>query len=190
MPLPRFTRLPVDEQQRIIAAARAAFAAEGVDRATYAGVIDAIGVSKSSAYNYFDGRDDLLGIVLDDVAARLRAALGPWERVSDQAAFWSELTEATGRLEAHAASHPDDLALVDPAFLLRMEGGFTGWVRDVIDNGAEIGLVTVICDRDLLVRATAAVLRAGDAWAVEQLRAGRAPDYDQTWALMRQLWGG
>lgn len=189
MPLPRFTRLPVDEQKRIIAAARAVFAAEGVERATYSDVINATGVSKSSAYNYFDGRDDLLGVVLDDVADRLRTVLGPWERVSDAEAFWKVLAGATSRLEQHAFEHPEDLALIDPAFLLRMQGGFVGWVADAIDNGVDIGLITVACDRGLLAHATAAVLRAGDAWWAEQMRAGERPDYEQQWTLIRNLWG-
>lgn len=188
MPLPRFTRLPADEQKRIIEAARAAFAADGFSQATFAEVIGATGISKSSAYNYFDGRDDLLGVVLDEVADRLRSVLGAWDPVSDAESFWAALAEATARLERHAAEHPDDLALIDPAFLLRMQGGFIGWVGDVIDDGIQIGLITVTCDRDLLVRATAAVLRAGDAWWAEQMRVGKIPDYDQQWTLIRNLW--
>ena len=109
MPLPRFTRLPSDEQKRIVDAARAVFAADGVDHATYSEVIRGAGISKSSAYNYFDGRDDLLDIVLDEVADRLRAVLGDWDRVSDSEAFWGALSEATTRMEQHAASHPDTM---------------------------------------------------------------------------------
>lgn len=188
MPLPRFSRLPADEQARIIDAARAVFAADGVDRATYADVIAGIGVSKSSAYNYFDGREDLLDAVLDETARRLRAALGEWEHVPDADTFWAAIADGTARLERHAVDHPDDLALIDPAFLLRMQGGFIGWVGDIVDNGVEIGLITVDCDRDLLLRATAAVLRAGDAWWAEHMRAGTMPDHAQPWTLIRNLW--
>ncbi len=189
MPLPRFSRLDDAEQKRIIGAARTAFAADGVDQATYADVIRSAGISKSSAYNYFDGRQDLLAAVLDEVADRLRAVLGSWEPVTDHSAFWVALGEATIRLERHAAEHPDDLALIDPAFLLRMQDGSIGWVGDVIDNGIEIALITVDCERDLLVWATAALLRAGDAWWVEKVKAGAVPDYEQPWTLIRGLWG-
>ena len=188
MPLPRFTRLPSDEQKRIVDAARAVFAADGVDHATYSEVIRGAGISKSSAYNYFDGRDDLLDIVLDEVADRLRAVLGDWDRVSDSEAVWGALSEATTRMEQHAASHPDDLALIDPAFLLRMQGGFIGWIGDVVDNGIEIGLITVNCERDLVVWTTAALLRAGDAWWAEKMKDGILPDYEQQWTLIRGLW--
>jgi len=189
MPLPRFTRLPGEEQQRILKAARAVFAADGVDHATYADVIQGAGISKSSAYNYFDGRDDLLGIVLDEVASRLRSALGTWEHVADHEAFWDALDEADSRLLLHETEHPDDLALIDPAFLLRMQGGFIGWVSAVIDNGIEINLITVDCERDLIVSATAALLRVGDAWLAEKMNAGLVPDYEQRWTLLRGLWG-
>jgi AcrR family transcriptional regulator len=189
MPLPRFTRLPEDEQQRIVDAARAVFASDGVDHATYVEVIRGAGISKSSAYNYFDGRGDLLGLVLDDVADRLRVVLGTWEPVPEPVAFWDALTEAARRLMSHVVQHPDDLALIDPAFLLRAQGGFMGWVGDVIDNGIEIRLITVDCERDLLVSATAAVLRAGDAWWAEKMKTGIVSDYEQQWTLIRGLWG-
>ena len=189
MPLPRFTRLPAEEQQRIVEAARAVFAADGIDHAIYADIIEGAGISKSSAYNYFDGRDDLLGIVLDEVAGRLRTVLGTWEPVADAEAFWFALGDATTRLDHHAAEHPDDLALIDPAFLLRMQGGFIGWVGDVVDNGIEIGIVTVECERDLIVWATAALMRAGDAWWADKMKAGIVPDYEQQWRLVRGLWG-
>ncbi len=189
MPLPRFTRLPEDEQQRIVNAARAVFASVGVDHATYVEVIRGAGISKSSAYNYFDGRGDLLGLVLDEVADRLRVVLGTWELVPEQVAFWDALTEAARRLMHHVIQHPDDLALIDPAFLLRAQGGFMGWVGDVIDNGIEIRLITVDCERDLLVSATAALLRAGDAWWAEKMKVGIVSDYEQQWTLIRGLWG-
>ncbi|WP_280267883.1 TetR/AcrR family transcriptional regulator [Nocardia wallacei] len=189
MPLPRFTRLPAEEQRRILDVALRAFARDGVDHASYNQIIAAAGISKSSAYNYFDGREDLLYAVLDDVAARLSAVLGRWERVDSAAEFWHAIETVEARLSAHIADHPADLALIDPAFLLREQGAFISWITDFVDNGAAIGIVTADCDRDLLVAATAAVLRAGDAWGAQQLRDGRVPDQDQVWALIRNLWG-
>lgn len=64
-----------------------------------------------------------------------------------------------------------------------------GWVGDVGDNGIGISLIAVDCERDLLVSATAALLRAGDAWMAEQMKAGVVPDYEQQWMLIRGLWG-
>ncbi|MBL1076495.1 TetR/AcrR family transcriptional regulator [Nocardia sp. 2] len=189
MPLPRFTRLPTAEQRRILDVAQRAFAADGIEAASYNQIIAAAGISKSSAYNYFDGRDDLLRAVLDGVAARLTEALGPWTKVATPAEFWQQIKAAEFRLRAHIDTRPEDLALIDPAFLLGAQSTFVAWIRDLVDNGAEIGLVTVECDRDLLVQATAAVIRAGDAWAAAALREGRDLDPDQPWNLIRNLWG-
>ncbi|WP_072753227.1 TetR/AcrR family transcriptional regulator [Rhodococcus maanshanensis] len=189
MPLPRFTRLPAEERRQILEVAQHAFATDGTEHASYNQIIAAAGISKSSAYNYFDGRDDLLHTVLDDIAVRLAAALGPWRRIDDHDEFWAAIHAAGTALGAHLAEHPDDLALIDPAFLLREQGTFAGWVADVVDNGVANGIVTADCDRDLLVAATAAVIRAGDAWAADQLRAGRSPDQEQPWSLVRNLWG-
>ncbi|RDI49599.1 TetR family transcriptional regulator [Nocardia mexicana] len=166
-----------------------AFARDGVDHASYNQIIAAAGISKSSAYNYFDGREDLLYAVLDDVAERLAAVLGTWEHTESAPEFWRAIKTVEARLSAHIAEHPADLALIDPAFLLREQGAFMSWIADFVDNGAAIGIVTTVCDRDLLVAATAAVLRAGDAWGAQQLRDGRVPDQDQVWTLIRNLWG-
>ncbi|MEV0029012.1 TetR/AcrR family transcriptional regulator [Nocardia sp. NPDC050793] len=189
MPLPRFTRLPADEQRRILDVAQRIFAEDGVDTASYNQIIAAAGISKSSAYNYFDGREDLLYTALDDVAARLADVLGTWQRVADDAEFWSQLKTIEQRLRAHIETHPADLALIDPAFLLREQGAFMSWIADFVANGIAIGIITVDTDRNLLVAATAAVLRAVDGWGAAEMQAGRTPDPDQAWILLRNLWG-
>ncbi|WP_067835069.1 TetR/AcrR family transcriptional regulator [Nocardia lijiangensis] len=189
MPLPRFTRLPADEQRRILDVAQRMFAEDGVETASYNQIIAAAGISKSSAYNYFDGREDLLYTALDDVAARLSEVLGAWQRVADDAEFWSQLKIVERRLRAHIETHPADLALIDPAFLLREQGAFRSWIADFVDNGIAIGLITLEADRSLLVAATAAVLRAVDGWGAAEMKAGRVPDPEQPWLLLRNLWG-
>ncbi|MFE3542261.1 TetR/AcrR family transcriptional regulator [Nocardia sp. NPDC059177] len=189
MPLPRFTRLPAEEQRRILDIAQLKFAEDGVDHASYNQIIAAAGISKTSAYNYFDGREDLLYTVLDDVAARLAAVLGTWHYADNAAEFWWAVHTVEARLIDHIATHPADLALIDPAFMLREQSVFLAWIAELVDNGTAIGVVTVDCDRELLVTATAAVIRAGDVWGAAQLRAGRTPDREQAWTLVRNLWG-
>ena len=130
MPLPRFSRLPADEQRRILDAARAAFAAIGPDRATYADVIASTGISKSSAHNYFDGRDDLVDAVLDDVADRLGPRLEPGDPQSDAASFWAQFAAITARLEQHLATQPDDLvSSIPPSYYGFRQGSATGSPR-------------------------------------------------------------
>ena len=188
MPLPRFSRLPADEQRRILDAARAAFAAIGPDRATYADVIASTGISKSSAYNYFDGRDDLVDAVLDDVADRLRSALEPGIR--------SRMLRASGPSSPLSPRDWSNIWQLNPTTWFHRShlpttgsGGFRDWIAAVIDNGIEIGVITVDCDRDLLVTATGALLRGIDAWWLDRTKSGSTPDPHQAWLLLGNLWG-
>ncbi|MGH3360009.1 MAG: TetR/AcrR family transcriptional regulator [Nocardioidaceae bacterium] len=189
MPLPRFHRLPAEEQRRILDIALETFAADGADAASYNQIIATAGISRSSAYNYFDGREDLLRAVLDEVATRFGEALGTWSPAGDVTEFWAELEASTERVAAHIEKHPSDVALVDVAFLDRTLGRFTGWIEDLVANGADLGLVTIPVDRELVVTATTAVLPAFDSWTIEQLRAGRTPSFDVLRTLLSHLWG-
>ena len=58
----------------------------------------------------------------------------------------------------------------------------------MIDNGIEIGVITVDCDRDLLVTATGALLRGIDAWWLDRTKSGSTPDPHQAWLLLGNLW--
>lgn len=189
MPLPRFHRLPADEQRRILDIALRAFASAGTDAASYNQIIASAGISRSSAYNYFDGREDLLDAVLDEVAERFGAVLGTWPKAGDTDEFWAELEVSTERIAAHIEQHPADLALIDAAFYDRTRGRFVGWVEDLVANGAEIGLVTIPVERDLLVTVTLAVLPAFDSWAIEQIRGGEMPSFAVLKTLLCHLWG-
>lgn len=189
MPLPRFTRLPAEEQRRILDVALQAFAAEGVQTASYNQIIAAAGISRSSAYNYFDGRDDLLNTVLDDVAARVHAALGPWPGADDVETFWAQFFEAAERMSKHVADNPSDLALLDMAFIERVRGGYVDWVAAFVDTGVQLGLVTIPVERGLVVNATLSMLGTLDGWATERLRAGEEPDPEVFRTVLTHLWG-
>ena len=190
MPLPRFTRLPADEQRRILDIALTAFAEKGTDAASYNQIIAAAGISRSSAYNYFDGREDLLDAVLDEVAQRFGDVLGTWPPVADAASFWAELARSTERIAAHIEQHPADLALIDAAFYDRSRGRFVGWIEDLVANAADIGLVTIPVDRSLLVTIMTTVLPAFDTWAIEMMRSGGPmPDFAELKTVLCHLWG-
>ena len=91
MPLPRFQRLSSQQRSAILDVARRQFAAHGADTASYNKIIEAAGISKSSAYQYFDGREDLLGAVLADLRDRLAGLLGDWSPAPSEQALWQQL---------------------------------------------------------------------------------------------------
>ncbi|WKD30948.1 TetR/AcrR family transcriptional regulator [Streptomyces xanthophaeus] len=51
---------------------------EDVKRDQFGSALEAAGFSKAAAHQYFDGREDLLADVLDDVLDRLLGVPGPW----------------------------------------------------------------------------------------------------------------
>jgi len=181
MPLPRFYRLPPARRETILRVARAHFARDGVDRASYNKIIAELGISKTSAYQYFDGKEDLFAGVVEDVRARVRRALGDWPGADSAALFWERLREASDRLAAHGRAHPEDLALLDadtaqdPA----------PWLAPVLDDGRALGLIRDDVDAGLMLAATAAVLCVADVWAAGRARA-TVPDV--TWSMIRGLW--
>ncbi|MGW6838741.1 TetR/AcrR family transcriptional regulator [Streptomyces sp. NPDC054949] len=201
MPLPRFERMPAERREAILGVARHHFAEHGPDGASYNKIIEAAGFSKTAAYHYFDGREDLLAAVLDGVLARLLGALGPWRPACDEAEFWSRLDVGAGSLAAHLANHPDDLVLADAAIGPAHEGPWTAWFDALVTNGQQLGVIRTDVDRSLLVAVTSAVVRAADAWALARMRSDSAGPPDGTtdaategdagaplWSLLRGLW--
>ncbi|MFF3013342.1 TetR/AcrR family transcriptional regulator [Streptomyces sp. NPDC057939] len=191
MPLPRFHRLPAERQEHILAVARGHFAEHGPEAASYNRIIEATGVSKTAAYQYFDGREDLLAAVLDGVRERLLDALGPWVPAEDPEGFWAGLAAGSRALVSHLHANADDLALAGAVVARTPDGEWPRWFDAVVGDGQRLGVVRTDIDRDLLVSATAAVFQAVDAWALAALRSG-APDTGdgerQLRGLLRGLW--
>ncbi|MFG2177406.1 TetR/AcrR family transcriptional regulator [Streptomyces abikoensis] len=195
MPLPRFDRLPAERREHILGVARRHFAEHGAEGASYNKIIEAAEVSKTAAYHYFDGREDLLTAVLDGVLDRLLDALGPWDPARDEEDFGARFTAGSAALAAHLRDHPEDLALADAA-IGRSDGSlWLDWFGALVTDGRRLGMIRTDVDHALMVSATAAVVRAADAWAValmtsgslEGLPEGALPD--QLWSLLRGLWG-
>ncbi|MEW1547476.1 TetR/AcrR family transcriptional regulator [Streptomyces tsukubensis] len=188
-PLPRFERLAPERRAEILAVARSRFAEHGPQNASYNKIIEAAGISKTAAYHYFDGRDDLLAAVLEDVRDRLLRALGPWAPAEDATAFWARLEAGTDTLASHLLGHPDDLALAEAAAALDGGAAWQGWFAALVADGQRLGVIRTDLDQELLVSATVAVIGAADLWALTALAGGRRPDRAQVWSLLRGLWG-
>ena len=189
MPLPRFGRLSIARQAEILGVARSHFAAEGPESASYNQIIKATGFSKSAAYQYFDGREDLLDTVLDRVRERLRAALGPWRAAPDPPGFWLQLDRGARALQEHLVAEPDDLALVSAA-MSRGGAEADAWFEALLVDGRRLGVVRDDIDAELMLTATIAVFRAADGWVMQGLVEGRSMDHgSQPWALLAGLWG-
>ena len=74
----RFSRLPPEQQRRIVDAAVEEFARHGFHDASLNRVIETAGISKGSMYYYFDGKEDLYAYVARVELERLFADLAPF----------------------------------------------------------------------------------------------------------------
>ncbi|MEU0480771.1 TetR/AcrR family transcriptional regulator [Streptosporangium sp. NPDC006013] len=165
MPLPRFDRLPADTRAAILAVARTHFARDGKDAASFNQIIAEAGISKTSAYHYFDGKDDLFGAVLADAGGRTLTALGPWADVATEDELWKQVVAGTTRLVAHLREHPDDRAVL--AERPRLDRESRSWIHRLVANGLHIGLIDPLPNVELITVATIGVFDALDTWALD-----------------------
>ncbi|WP_066939806.1 TetR/AcrR family transcriptional regulator [Microtetraspora fusca] len=184
MPLPRFDRLPADARAAILAVARAHFARDGKDTASFNQIIAEAGISKSSAYHYFDGKDDLFGAVVADAAARTLTALGPWTEVATADELWEQVVAGTTRLVAHLREHPDDRAVL--AGLPWSDSG--SWVQSLVANGLKIGLIAPHPSAELVTVATTGIFDALDTWALDRPHELDSSVADTLVLFLARLW--
>ncbi|MBL8744627.1 MAG: TetR/AcrR family transcriptional regulator [Myxococcales bacterium] len=189
MPLPRFQRLPPERQASILRVAREHFARDGREGASFNQILADAALPKTSAYQYFDGKEDLAGAVLAEVNARLLAVLGPWSVTHAAPAFWKQLKACNRRLREHMIAHPDDFACLRSLGLDQPTAADLAWFGAMIDNGVALSIIRGCPDRALLLAATMGFFRGVDAWALDALARGSAAKMDHAWALLARLWG-
>lgn len=195
MGLPRFQRLPEERRRRILDVARAHIARSGPDVASYNEIIAEAGISKASAYQYFDGKDDLVVEVGKDSLARVLNLLGPWESSDGAEGFWRQFTAGTARLFGFLDAEPEHLAVLHGVYAnerlraaVAAESPASTWFEQLLDDGASQAVIREDVDRSLLVAATVGVFTAIDGWALARMRSGAEPDLDQAMRLLRGLW--
>jgi len=187
MVLPRFERLPPERRAELLAVAQRHLARDGRSGASYNQIIADAGLSKTSAYLYFDGREDLVRAVVSVVVARLEAVLGGWQPVTSEEAFWSQLSAQSAALRSYLATHAEDLAV-----LSMLEPGewphAQVWLEATLENGRAVGVVRGDVPAPVMASVTRAVFTALDGLAVEALLAGGAVDESLGRTLLEGLW--
>lgn len=189
MPLPRFDRLAASRRAEILGVAREHFARHGREAASFNQIIADTGISKTSAYHYFDGKDDLFAAVAGDVATQAIAALSPWIEVSSPEELWSEVSAGCGRMLAHLRAHPDHRAVLAQAD--RMHTAATmDWIADLLTNARGLGMVAPMRGPDVVLGATAGIIVALDEWAIGEPELDLGVVTDALVQLLRRLWRG
>lgn len=189
MVLPRFERLPAERRAALLAVAQRHLVRDGRSGASYNQIIADAGLSKTSAYLYFDGREDLVRAVVRAVVERLEAVLGAWPPVTSEEAFWNQLSTQSGALRGYLATHAEDLAM-----LSMFEPGewpqAQRWLEAMLENGRAVGVVRGDVPAPVMASVTQAVFTALDGLAVEALRSGAPVDEQVGRTLLEGLWKG
>ena len=192
MALPRFYRLEASRQQHILAVAKQHIARDGVEGSSYNKIIADCGISKTTAYQYFDGKDDLVAEAFKDTFNRMLDVLGPWEQTSTTTEFWTALRQGANRLQGFLFAHAQEATLLQMAYssqkVLVSADGSIQWFNDLLDNGIQLGVVRSDIDRSLLTNATISVFRVIDAWVLDAYSNKEQRDLEQGFKLLRSLW--
>lgn len=181
--------MPGPRRAAILTAAARHFAADGPHSASYNAILAEAGISKASAYQYFDSRDDLLQTVLQEVADDLLGVLGGWRPSRDARDFGEQWRAGARRLTAALQADPVLLALAPHSLARDLAGqGPRDWVAAVIADGQRLGIIRDDLPSALLVEVSLAVLGEIDRWQLAELSAGREPDPEQALSLLQSLW--
>lgn len=176
---PRFSRLAPERQQAILDVAAEEFAEHGFDGASYNRIIERAGISKGSAYYYFEGKDDLYVTVLETTLAGLVERVGPWTRPSTPEDFWQQLRRAYFAMLDFVAGDERlarllrglSQARANPKLQeswLRFEAPLTAWLGRVLADGRKVGAVRTDVPEDLLLVAMTGMAQATDFWLLER----------------------
>ena len=84
----RSRRLDEDKRRSLIDAAIEEIAANGMDGASYNRIIERSGLSKGAVYYYFENKESLYRIVLEEVERKFLEAVGTLRIPDDRDAFW------------------------------------------------------------------------------------------------------
>lgn len=188
MPLPRYGRLTYSRQQSLLSIAGKHFARDGYDKASFNEIIAECKISKTSAYLYFDGKQDLYQTVIQDLQARLSHVLGDWSEVNSPQMFWKNLDQQSQQLEKFLNTNKNDQKLSEEALFNYPDGIGRNWLQQLIRNGINIGIIRKDMDNDLILEVTISFFSALDRWALQKLKSKEKPDIKKAWNLLENLW--
>lgn len=205
MPRPRFSKLPEDKREWIIEIAAKEFAAEGFEGASLNRILEQAGISKGSAYYYFDDKADVFLTVVQryllEMANTIEAlpldqldAENFWECLSVQyRQQWTYAYERPWLLGAvKAATKLSKKSLANEA-LISVFNQVMGWMIAIFKRGQEVGAVRTDLPDDLLFALIQAVDDVSDKWLLDHRSELKREDMDEAanraMDLLRRLLG-
>jgi len=179
VPSPRFERLDSATRTAILEAARAEFAEHGLEGSSYRRIIANSGLSKSSFYYYFHGKEDLYITVVKDAIAQFAEAVGEPREVTTVEEFWAECARLfrrfyelgmknpvlVGVLRSVVELRPGPLA---EELMTRVTLKDVTWYEAIIRRGQALGAVRTDHPLDLVIEVYLAVMVARVKWSLKQ----------------------
>lgn len=172
MPLPRFEKLDPPRQRAILEAAEAELVAHGIAGASYNAIIKRAGLSKGAMYYYFADKADLCRTVLEQVLARLGAAVGGMGHFTDAEGYWRELEALVERSLVVLLQAP---GMAELGRMIYGEGSSSeilaplvaraeAWCAARLGEGQAVGAVRDDLPLDLLATAITGLVVHTDRW--------------------------
>jgi TetR/AcrR family transcriptional regulator, transcriptional repressor of aconitase len=189
VPSPRFERLDQATRTAILEVARAEFAEHGFEGSSYNRIIANAGLSKSSFYYYFDGKEDLYATVVRDAVVQFAEGVGEARDVTTVEEFWIECTRLFRQFYEVGMKNPTLVGILRSVTELK-PGALadqlrtsltlrdTRWYEGIIQRGQAIGAVRTDHPLDLVVDIYFAVLVARVKWSMRRLLEGHLTDIE------------
>lgn len=177
----RFQQLPVKRQREILRVAAQEFAQHGFHGTSYNRLLERAGIGKSSAYYYFEDKQDLfLTIVVrcyEDFFEILRKLPPPasdaefWDYVEKLnlhgLEFMQEDPTAAAVMQAFSLERAQLDLLRSPKLMATLEGSYT----QLIQAGQALGAVRTDLPLELILATSTALSAACDQWFVQHAKA-------------------
>lgn len=174
-PMKRFQNVAPEKRAAILDAAAAEIAECGLGGASINRVIAKAGMSKSSFYHYFEGKDDLYGAVAQRALDQLLEAMVVPGLPGTPEEYWAAWEAMYRGFLDRQLADPVLAALNWSAIQARADGTahpalevlarqMRQWLSALIARGQALGAVRTDLPQDLLMDATFGMLEGGDRW--------------------------
>lgn len=172
MPLPRFYKLPEEEQRLLLEVATRELAAHGYEGASLNRIIAAAKISKGAMYYYFSDKAELYLAVVEQAVARLASEIGPLPDVESAEGFWDAVVCLFDRANQALLAEPLYAALgravyehpggvLEPLYQ-RARAQLSAW----LERGQRVGGIREDVPLEFLATALFGMLSALDRWFV------------------------
>jgi AcrR family transcriptional regulator len=191
VPIPRFQNIDAATRSAILDAARAEFAERGFEGSSYNRIIANSGLSKSSFYYYFHGKEDLYVTVVNDAISQFAEAIGDPRKVTTVEEFWEEGARLIRRFYEFGMKNLILIGVLMSVLELksgRLAKDLTAqitlkdirWYEAIIRLGQALGAVRTDRELDLIVDLELAVLVAWTKWSAKRWLAGKPVDVEDS----------